>query len=1008
MEEFNAHRCKAQVDKAVDQIRMILENTRKPVLASDVAHRYVDKYLLVEFITSSTIVCLINTLESMGITMEQLKTMKEWTKNNRSATIRFKGKETCSFLHKKEKTRQSGSGVEITGLWSKITGRTITKYTEYTWKFSSQFELFCFQGNEVNEPLPIVSREGTTNRVTTSEESPALEVRVIEPIDLNITWLLQQIDDNMNVCFLVDREDPKCKTPRRNADIDKAYEFLTQLYIWSSSLLNHFDTHSRYDSHNSYDPITDDNIFIPILPIFEIKQQNQPKQEEEKEEKQNDGSNKNSNKKENEINTISSVHLQDDIENSNLFFNSNDINEIVLQQKKNLIERANRLKKQYSNEKLNSSTEVVVMLSLKHYLTICQKYSDGIDYVEDMLRNQLISAIGKEITDKEFDEYMRYHFRKIFKADYEPKLFCYAIRRPDHYPEGFISIETTSKDSQDEAIPTMVKRVEAFGAKMKFPISAATKINFTCEKYIHAFISHQFSNQTEIQDSLKVIGRARQFSCFILMIGNVISADEFLPSSAIIIKNKDDLLIPLLTEVIPTPKAFAKSIESLSENQRAFAKAFRSMQLESTLFSMCIIQIKPHLEQVLNLPDDSLTKEIRLTQDLFELFMEYQIPSSLLSFEGEPGITYSVHQKIDQVKSHVRSIKSMIDDAKKQEIDDAKALSDLNKIITEISSESDGSEDECDEDECEEILMPQRDECKYSRQSSLLDYCSSDVGGGGGAYTNSLGDTRIEFADFDDCRLYSEPPGGSVAKKSAKKPKSKAVKQKKESKLKDKAVKSKATKSKQDSKPASKPAPKSEELKKQEDVDDVPAEENQKIEREEIKEEQKEEQKEEEKEYNRNKAVGSSFEDVTKLPEILNEKFDELDRDDSLHATILKPGTNWTRKFQKGILGTPSSEDLNEDTQRIEQNRAFDLLDALSRSGGLTLHGSLHVVVAATHCFDKTLINTVVQDNVNPIGKVERSALIVSSTIHEESPDVMLNEEHLQRIKQSADCAHLF
>jgi hypothetical protein len=38
--------------------------------------------------------------------------------------------------------------------------------------------------------------------------------------------------------------------------------------------------------------------------------------------------------------------------------------------------------------------------------------------------------------------------------------------------------------------------------------------------------------------------------------------------------------------------------------------------------------------------------------------------------------------------------------------------------------------------------------------------------------------------------------------------------------------------------------------------------------------------------------------------------------------------------------------------------------------------------VCATHCFDKVLMDTLVKDNVNPIEKLERSVLIMGTTIH--------------------------
>ena len=94
---------------------------------------------------------------------------------------------------------------------------------------------------------------------------------------------------------------------------------------------------------------------------------------------------------------------------------------------------------------------------------------------------------------------------------------------------------------------------------------------------------------------------------------------------AIIVKDKDDLKIPLMMETIPTAKEFEEAISSMSPEQQRFAKAYRKMQLSSTLFAIAVVQIKPQLEKLLNLPNDSLTKEIQLTQDLMELFIKYQI-----------------------------------------------------------------------------------------------------------------------------------------------------------------------------------------------------------------------------------------------------------------------------------------------------------------------------------------------------------------------------------------------
>ena len=114
-----------------------------------------------------------------------------------------------------------------------------------------------------------------------------------------------------------------------------------------------------------------------------------------------------------------------------------------------------------------------------------------------------------------------------------------------------------------------------------------------------------------------------------------------------------------------------------------------SAQLEGTVFGLLTIQLKPQLEKLLKLQDGSLTKEIQLTQDLLRLFIEYQVPSDLLSYEGD--IEADVAARLSQVKGHVKSIMEMIEKTKKDQLEEtAKEFVQGHLEDTELSSE------ECD------------------------------------------------------------------------------------------------------------------------------------------------------------------------------------------------------------------------------------------------------------------------------------------------------------------------
>jgi len=150
-------------------------------------------------------------------------------------------------------------------------------------------------------------------------------------------------------------------------------------------------------------------------------------------------------------------------------------------------------------------------------------------------------------------------------------------------------------------------------------------------------------------------------------------------------------------------------------------------------------------------------------------------------------------------------------------------------------------------------------------------------------------------------------------------------------------------------------------------------------------------------------SAGETWTDYTEVPKEMDKQFQALDKDGLLRPTIINPGDVWTKKVQKALLGNLQTSKLYSDEQKSEKQKAFDLLDALTRSGALPVdQASLHVVLAATHCFDKTVIDTVVQDNVSPIEKVEHSMLIMASTLHRKPASQLVQPSQLARVQDAS------
>lgn len=100
-----------------------------------------------------------------------------------------------------------------------------------------------------------------------------------------------------------------------------------------------------------------------------------------------------------------------------------------------------------------------------------------------------MEAIGKELTPTDFAAYMVHHRRTLFKPAFTPQAFSYPIRRPDHYPEGILSVES---DGDHQPIATTVRYREA-GHTMRVPLGAGMEVQLQGEHFVHAQVLHQFS-----------------------------------------------------------------------------------------------------------------------------------------------------------------------------------------------------------------------------------------------------------------------------------------------------------------------------------------------------------------------------------------------------------------------------------------------------------------------------------------------------------------------------------
>lgn len=982
------------MDQAIKRVNQVLETTRDhPELLEAVDHQYRDKFGAVEAAGHAMIAAQVQALSALGLTPETLLQLIEWSKTN-MVTLRFVAEERTSFLReeKHEETDPTKRVVTEGGVFGTVTSKIVRTITEYFWKFEFNYRLVAFRGvgKGPEDFIEICSHAGDQELVSRSKTCPTGD-KVRAPAtsqDVDVTWFLQHlvvVDGAFLPSFAIDRSDDKCRTPRRNPQVDEAVGAVSTLRFWGQHVENYLlrDLSSKADLVREGqavpklpDPEAANKVFLPILPVIYSQPQDRsaggdpagpgagadgsgvviPVQVTE-EQLAGDGS----------PDATSTAVVAASTQQPSLALTAGDLNTFLGEQSRSLAQVSEELGATFARapstgpRTVHEARRVVLM---RHMQNLCEMFVSVVQFVEDLLCKQLIAAIGKEVTPVEFAEYVKFHNRRLFAEPFRPRPFSYAVRRsPSHSPEGMVSIEERLTGD----MPLPVDTVVASGVgdqPMQFPLSAAVNVTFRGERFVHATMQHSFSDSSPT--SMSLVAKARQFSSMIVMVGRIASATTFEPKYAAIVQNQDELSIPLQLSTIPTAKEFKDAISSLSPEQQSFAKAFRSMQLASTLFGILVIQIKPQLERVLCLPENSLTKEIQLTQDLMQLFIKYQVPSDLLAFDPTiQAVEERQEQPLEAVKKHVAALHAMIHAEKKKEIEEEKMKAQFSHPYFS-RSQPNTSEIDLMEDECKSLSMDVFGDTSADMLAvesfGLNSIPAHQKGGGGGG------------GMFGSFVFGSKPPPAPMARNSMP-----AVPKKRlDSRPRHRGSPGTATST-------GKLGRKHEAVQSKGQTTNLQST---------IRPTQQDASPSED-----DAGTAGGVVDYTLLPKALEAKTEAIDRDSPLRPTIIDVGDTWTKKAKAALLAPQTESTLHGDEQKVERDAAFDLLDALSKSGGLELdHASLHVVIAATHCFDKGIVDTVIQDSVNPVDKVERSTLIMASTIHGAEVPALVEATQLRRL----------
>lgn len=280
-DDFNEYAFHNRMSQTMEVVAKVLDASRRPKYAAEVHHQYMDKYALAEFVTNCAIASQINCLLSMGLGSEQIKTVCSWRETH-GVSLKFRAVERCSFLREETRDVESSARVveEVKVAGQSVieaTSKVVTTVKEYFWRFGASCELMVVRGvgATADDHLHISDYTGCFEIKTPTNLAPYPETKSAGEYEVNISWLVQNLhQDTASPMFSVNRESTKCFTPRRNEDVELAFNHFRMFLAWSrkvsTCMRNVFEKQPNHGLDMS--SISAEGIFAPVLPVLQEQQ----------------------------------------------------------------------------------------------------------------------------------------------------------------------------------------------------------------------------------------------------------------------------------------------------------------------------------------------------------------------------------------------------------------------------------------------------------------------------------------------------------------------------------------------------------------------------------------------------------------------------------------------------------------------------------------------------------------------------------------------------------------